>query len=99
MNFGNVIGKDHRGFAQFATPEDGFDALVEKIKFNQNSPQSRYYGKTIAEYFKLYAPSNDGNNPVAYANSVAKQLGVSVNTKISQLDPVQFARHIAKHDS
>lgn len=99
MNFGNVIGKDHRGFAQFATPEDGFDALVEKIKFNQNSPQSRYYGKTIAEYFKLYAPSSDGNNPINYANSVAKQLGVSVNTKISQLDPVQFARHIAKHDS
>lgn len=99
QNFGNPIGVDSRWFAQFATPEDGFDALVEKIKFNQNNPQSRYYGKTIKGYFQLYAPSSDGNNPTNYANSVAKQLGVSVNTPISQLDPVQFAKHIAKHDS
>lgn len=47
----------------------------------------------------MYAPDSDGNNSTAYANSVAKQLGVSVNTPISQVDPVQFAKHIAKHDS
>lgn len=74
MNFGKVIGKDNRGFAQFATPEDGFDALVEKVKFNQTSPQSRYYGKTIAQYFQMYAPSSDGNNPKGYAQDVANKL-------------------------
>lgn len=99
QNFGNPIGVDHKGFAQFTTPEDWFDALVEKIKYNQTNPSSRYYGKTIAQYFKLYAPDSDGNNSTAYANSVAKQLWVNVNTPISQLDPVQFAKHIAKHDS
>ena len=99
MNFGKVIGKDNRGFAQFATPEDGFDALVEKVKFNQTSPQSRYYGKTIAQYFQMYAPSSDGNNPKGYAQDVANKLWVSVNTPISQLDPVKFAAAIAKHDS
>ncbi len=97
--FGNVVGKDEKWFAQFATPEDWFDALVEKIKFNQNNTNSKYYWKTILEYFKLYAPSTDGNNPTNYANSVANNLWVNVNTKISQLDPVKFAAQIAKHDS
>lgn len=98
-DFWNVLWHDERGFAKFATPEDWFDALVEKIMFNQTNPKSRYYGKTILEYFKLYAPSADGNNPLAYAQSVAKQLWVSVNTPISELDPVKFAAVIAKHDS
>ncbi len=97
--FWAVMGTDGNWFAIFETPEDGFDALVEKIKFNQTSPKSKYYGKTIAEYFKLYAPESDWNDPVAYANSVAKQLWVPVNTPISELDPTKFASVIAKHDS
>lgn len=98
-SFWNVIGTWNNGFAQFATPEDGFDALVEKIKFNQNNPNSRYYWDTILEYFKKYAPESDWNNPVAYANSVAKELWVSVNTKIADLDPLEFAKVIARHES
>jgi hypothetical protein len=97
--FGSIVGKDAKWFAIFATPENGFDALVEKIKFNQTNSKSKYYGKSILEYFKLYAPSTDGNNPTNYANSVAANLWVNVNTKISQLDPTKFAAQIAKHDS
>ena len=97
--FGNVIGTDESWFARFATPEDWFDALVAKIQFNQTNPNSRYYGKTLREYFRIYAPSSDGNNPDAYAQSVAKQLWVSVDTPISQVDPVKLAAAIAKHDS
>lgn len=97
--FGASIWTDGNGFAIFETPEDGFDALVEKIKYNQTNSKSKYYWKTIAEYFKLYAPDEDGNNSTAYANSVAKQLWVSVDTPISELDPTKFASVIAKHDS
>lgn len=97
--FWNVIGTWANGFAQFATPEDWFDALVEKVKFNQTNPSSRYYGKTIAEYFQIYAPSSDGNDPKGYAQDVANKLWVSVNTPISQVDPIKFAAAIAKHDS
>lgn len=97
--FGNVIWTSSNGFAMFATPEDGFDALVAKIQYNQTNPNSKYYGKTIAQYFQMYAPASDWNDPVAYANSVAKQLWVDVNTPISQLDATKFAAAIAKHDS
>lgn len=97
--FWNVIGTWANGFAQFATPEDWFDALVEKIKFNQTNPKSRYYGKTIAEYFRTYAPATDGNDPEAYAREVANRLWVSTSTPISELDPIKFAAAIAKHDS
>lgn len=98
-SFWNVIWVWANGFAQFATPEDGFDALVAKIQYNQTNPNSKYYGKTIREYFKLYAPSSDWNNPDAYAQSVANALWVSIDTPISQLDATEFAAQIAKHDS
>lgn len=98
-DFWNVLWHDERGFAKFATPEDWFDALVEKIIFNQTNPKSRYYGTTLLEYFQIYAPSSDWNAPLAYAQSVAKQLGVWVNTPIKDVDPVKLAAAIAKHDS
>lgn len=98
-DFWNVLWHDERWFAKFATPEDWFDALVEKIIFNQTNPKSRYYWTTILEYFQIYAPSSDGNAPLAYAQSVAKQLWVWVNTPIKDVDPVKLAAAIAKHDS
>lgn len=98
-DFWNVLWHDERGFAKFATPEDWFDALVEKIIFNQTNPKSRYYGTTLLEYFQIYAPKWDWNDPIAYAQSVAKQLGVWVNTPIKDVDPVKLAAAIAKHDS
>ena len=98
-DFWNVLWHDERGFAKFATPEDWFDASVEKIIFNQTNPKSRYYGTTLLEYFQIYAPSSDWNAPIAYAQSVAKQLWVGVNTPIKDVDPVKLAAAIAKHDS
>lgn len=98
-SFGSPVWTGANWFAQFASPEDGFDALVEKIKFNQTNPKSSYYGKTLQQYFQRYAPSTDGNNPDAYAKEVANKLWVSINTKISDVDTKKFAAAIAKHDS
>lgn len=97
--FGTPLWTDTKWFAQFATPEDWFDALVEKIKFNQTNTKSKYYWNTILQYFQKYAPSTDGNNPTQYAQSVAQALWVTVNTKISDVDATKFAAQIAKHDS
>lgn len=92
-------------FAQFATPEDWFDALVEKMKFNQTNPKSKYYWKTILEYYQIYAPESDWNDPVGYAKDVVAKYNkatwqnVTINTKISELDPWHWAWATAKHDS
>ncbi len=40
---------------------------------------------TLLEFFKRYAPSADSNDPVKYAQTVAKVLGCTVDTKISEL--------------
>lgn len=98
-DFWNVIGHDDRWFAIFATPEDGFDALVEKVIFNQTNPKSLYYGDTILEYFSKYSPKEDWNDPEKRAANAAKALWVTVNTKIADLDPLEFAKFIAKTDS
>jgi len=87
-------------FAVFETPEDWFDALVAKIQNAQNGNSKNYPATaTLYEFFAKYAPASDNNNPKAYAESVAKQLGVSANTQIKDLDTVKFAAAIAKHDS
>lgn len=87
-------------FAVFETPEDWFDALVQKIQNAQNWLSKNYPATaTLYQFFSKYAPSSDNNNPKAYAESVASQLWVSPNAQIKDLDTIQFAAAIAKHDS
>lgn len=40
---------------------------------------------TFVEMFSVYAPSSDANNPNAYAEYVAKQIGADPNQTISSL--------------
>ena len=97
--FWDIVGKDSKNFAIFETPEDWFDALVEKIKYNQTNPNSKYYGKTIREYVKMYAPKDDGNDPASYAQYLANKLWATVDTPISVLDATKMAAAIARKES
>lgn len=97
--FWDVVGKDSKNFAIFETPEDWFDALVEKIKYNQTNPNSKYYGKTIRDYVKMYAPKDDGNDPYSYAQYLANKLWATVDTPISVLDATKMAAAIARKES
>lgn len=94
MNPGNLkyakqpkaIGKDDKGFAKFRTYADGREALANMI-LNAARGKSRVYKPTmtLAQFFSTYAPSTDHNNPAAYANYVAKQMGVATSFVISNL--------------
>ncbi len=98
--FGNVLWTDSKWFAIFASPEDWFDALVQKIENIQNWWSKTYSANdTLYSFFSKYAPDSDGNNSKAYAESVAKQLWVTANTQVKNLDATKFAAAIAKHDS
>jgi hypothetical protein len=52
---------------------------------------------TILDTMKKYAPTGDGkNNPDAYAASVAKRIGVSVDTYLDELSEAQKQRFAAQ---
>ncbi len=86
-------------FTRFNTPQEWFSALIAKIQ-NIQSGNSKVYSPnmTILEYISKYAPASDNNNPQAYANAIAKDLWVPVNSKIWELDPVKLASAHAKHE-
>ena len=55
---------------------------------------------SLFDFFSVYAPSADNNNPKAYASAVAKELGVTANTKLGELESrvPDLAQAIANHE-
>ena len=70
--------------AVFPTFEKGYAALKQFLIY-ACTDQLRSYKSTMTllDFYKVYAPSSDNNNPLNYATAVAKDLGISINTKIS----------------
>lgn len=82
-----TTGKDADGFAIFTTYQAGWNCLVTMVE-NAASGKSEVYKPTmtIKDFFHVYAPSSDNNNPDAYALFVAKRLAVDAATyQISNL--------------
>lgn len=65
------------GFVQFDTPENGARAHAKLI-----GNQIAAGFDTPLKWAAHYAPSSDGNDPVAYAQRVASALGISINDPI-----------------
>jgi hypothetical protein len=65
------------GFVQFATAADGARAhqklIANQIKNGFDTPLA---------WAQHYAPASDGNDPAAYAQTIANGLGIGVNDKI-----------------
>jgi len=55
-----------------------------------SNPHSLYMDKSIAATMSVFAPANDGNDPVAYANALSEAVGVPASTKLSDLSPAQL---------
>lgn len=53
---------------------------------------------SLVQYISKYTPAADNNNPVAYANGIAKNLGISPDTKIGSIPPQSLALEHAKHE-
>lgn len=81
-----MVGKEG-GFAKFATFSDGYKALLHQLRIATNG-KSRVYRPemTLLEFFSTYAPASDSNHPRAYAEFVARKLGVNTDTKINTLN-------------
>lgn len=91
-----AIGKDSRGFAIFATEEDGITTLRNMLTNAVSGRSTRYpQWLTLRQFYAGitvkgvdyggYAPSNDGNQPDHYAQVVADEIGVTPDTQIKDL--------------
>jgi hypothetical protein len=69
------------GFAHFPTYDVGFAALCTLLT-NAATGKSANYKPTMSlvQFFAVYAPSDDHNDPNAYADFIAKKLQVDPNT-------------------
>ncbi len=79
--YGNIT-KDKDGFAIFPTYEQGWLYLCNMLLAWAKGGRAEW---SIERLMKSYAPSSDGNDPIAYANYIAKQLGVPASTKLKDL--------------
>ncbi len=79
-----AIDKDPQGFCIFPSYAVGFNALKVFLKDACSDQLKRYKGTmTLYEFFAVYAPSSDNNNPRHYAEFVAKYIGIPADTKIN----------------
>jgi len=75
------VTKDKDGFAVFPTYEQGWLYLCNMLLNWAKGARAEW---TILRLMKSYAPAADHNDPVAYAEFIARQLGVSVTTKLKE---------------
>ena len=83
---GQKYAVNDRGFCKFDTYQHGYDALKNLLIRACTGTSSMYKPEmTLTDFYRVYAPSSDGNNPEHYAQFVADKLGLPVDTKIKNL--------------
>lgn len=83
---GQQYAVNDKGFCKFDTLQHGKDAL-RRLLVNACTGLSKVYNPNmnLYQFYNIYAPSSDGNDPKNYANFVAKYIGVSPNIQIKEL--------------
>lgn len=101
-NPGNLRNSDG-SWQKFATPQEGFQVLMQDIATKQGLGQTASTtgltgASTLSDFTSIYAPKSDGNDPVAYAQQIAQQMGVTPNTPIGQIPTASLATAVAQHE-
>lgn len=80
--------------------KEGFAGLTKQLDLYKNGRSKNTTGKeTLLEMMKIYAPSSDNNDPTTYANTIAKELGISTSDPISGISSKEWAAAISKVES
>jgi hypothetical protein len=87
-------GTDGR-FGKFDTPEGGTAAANKLLDTYQN----KYGLNTVAGIVGRWAPASDGNNVTAYAQNVAKQLGVDPNAPLTPEQRPALIAAMGQHEN
>ncbi len=90
-------------FRVYDTAEEGYDALKKDINIKVSGKSSVITpDATIGDFFKIYAPSTDNNDPEAYAAFVSDTTGLDIGMSIGEMTEDQqenFAQAIVKIES
>ena len=74
-------GVDFGDFLTFDTYQDGLNALKTYVTRVAKGLSKVYPPKsTISQFFAIYAPSSDSNNPNAYADFIVAYVGNELST-------------------
>jgi len=82
-NPGNLRVPGKNAFQSFPDMDSGLAALSKQLYIDG----TKHGIKTLAQFFKKYAPETDGNDPVAYAAGASKRLGIGPNDPVDLTDP------------
>jgi hypothetical protein len=100
-NAGNLRGKDGN-FRKFATPEEGYKALVgditAKVSGNSKAMKAKYgkdYTPTLNSLISVYAPPTE-NNTQNYVDFVAKRTGIDPNQALTTADVNKIVPHMVE---
>lgn len=85
-NPGNIKDPTTGTFRVFNTPQEGQQALLNDLKIKTSGRSSVIKpDASLSQLAAVWAPASDKNDPVNYANTLSKTLGVPVNTPIKEL--------------
>jgi len=80
------------GFAQFGTPEAGYQALVNQVSLDASR------GETLGQYITKYAPPSE-NDTARYIAQASQALEVDADTPLASLNPDRVAAFQAYKES
>ncbi len=83
---GQQYAVNDKGFCKFDTYDHGYNALKNLLIRACTGKSTVYHPEmTLIDFYKVYAPASDNNDPINYAKFVANKLGLPVETKIKNL--------------
>jgi hypothetical protein len=79
------IGEDPEGYAIFHSLIGGWSALCDDIEAKVSGHNTHGLGRasTLVEFFRVYAPAGDANNPASYAAAVAQHCTSALNRPVT----------------
>lgn len=97
-NPGNIISAGNQpgkiGVGIVHNPNENKFSIFSSMEMGESAKRillKRKYGSfTVPEMMKKYAPEDDHNDPVAYANYIMKESGVTKDQKVGDLDDEHF---------
>lgn len=96
-NPGNLKDPTTNQIASYDSPAKGWQTLRNDLTGKMTGRTKTGLGpnSSLYEFAQVYAPEQDKNNPKAYAERIARDLGVKPDAPIGQLDVDRFSQAVA----